>query len=136
MDQDQRTLELLERIEKANRKQVFYARLQFACTIVAALCCALLLFAGIQILPELQATAAQAETVLGNLEAVTAELANADIGGMVADVDALVSTSQVGVEQAMDKINDIDFDSLNDAIKDLSDVIEPIAKFFNSFKFK
>lgn len=136
MDQDQRALELLERIEKANRKQVFYARLQFVCTIVAALCCSLLLFAGIRIMPELQATTAQAETVLHNLETVTTELAKADIGGMVADVDALVSTSQVGVEQAMAKINDIDFDSLNDAIKDLSDVIEPIAKFFNSFKFK
>lgn len=136
MDQDQRTLDLLERIEKANRKQVFYARLQFAFTIVAVLCCAVLLIAGIQILPKLQETAAQAETVLSNLEAVTAQLANADIGTMVEDVNALVSTSQVGVEQAIAKINDIDFDSLNDAIKDLSDVIEPIAKFFNSFKFK
>jgi len=80
--------------------------------------------------------------VLTNLETVTTELANADLTGMVENIDALVgnvddlvSTSQTGVTQAVQKINAINFDALNDAIKDLSDVIEPIAKFFKSFKF-
>ena len=143
MENNQKLMDLLEQMEKANRKQVAYARLQFVFSVIAAICCILLLLAGVKVLPQLQEAALQAETVLTNLETVTTELAQADLIGMVENVDALVTnvdglvgTSQVGVEQAMAKINAIDFDALNDAIKDLSDVIEPIAKFFNTFKFK
>ena len=143
MDNNQKLMDLLEQMEKANRKQVAYARLQFIFSVIAAICCILLLLAGVKVLPQLQEAALQAETVLTNLETVTTELAQADLIGMVENVDALVTnvdglvgTSQEGVEQAMAKINAIDFDALNDAIQDLSDVIEPIAKFFNTFKFK
>ena len=143
MENNERMMELLERMEKANRKQVAYARMQFLFSAVAAVCCAMLLFSGMKILPQLQKAAVQAETVLSNLETVTTELAQADLSGMVENVDALVNnvdglvgTSQTAVEQTMTKINAVDFDALNEAIKDLSDVIEPIAKFFNNFKFK
>ena len=142
MEMDQKLLELMERMAKANRKQVAYARLQFIFSLVAAVCCAALLLSGMKVLPKIQETAIQAETVLSNLETVTSELAAADLSGMVANVDTLVenvdglvSTSQEGVEQAMEKLNSIDFNALNNAIEDLSDVIEPIAKFFNTFKF-
>lgn len=141
MENDQKLQELLERMEKDNRKQTIYAGAQFACTIVAAICCALLLFAGLKVLPRLQEALLQAETVLTNLETVTAELAQSDLSRMVENVDALVtnvdglvSTSQEGVEQTMTKINAIDFEALNKAIKDLSDVIEPIANFFNRLR--
>ena len=143
MENTQKLMDLLEQMEKANRKQVAYARLQFVFSVIAAICCILLLLAGVKVLPQLQEAALQAETVLTNLETVTTELAQADLIGMVENVDALVTnvdglvgTSQEGVEQTMAKINAIDFDALNDAIQDLSDVIEPIAKFFNTFKFK
>lgn len=141
MDQDQKMLQLLERLESANRKQVLYARLQFIFTVVAAISCVVLLLIGMKVLPRLQEAAVQAETVLQNLETVTTELAKSDISGMVENVDSLVtsvdglvSSSQAGVEQTLEKIKAIDFDALNDAIKDLSDVIDPIAKFFKKYK--
>ena len=143
MENNEKMMELLERMEKANRKQVAYARLQFIFTLIAAACCAVLLFFGLKILPQLQEAAVQAETVLSNLESVTTELAQADLSGMVENVDVLVTnvdglvgTSQTAVEQTMTKINSVDFEALNDAIEDLSAVIEPIANFFNTFKFK
>lgn len=142
MENDQKLLALLERMEKANRKQVAYARLQFIFSLVTVLCCAALLLFGIKVLPQLEEAVLQTETVLANLESVTTELAQSNLSGMVenvdllvANVDGLVGTSQAGVEQAMEKLNAIDFEALNDAIEDLSDVIEPIAKFFNTFKF-
>ena len=141
METDMKLVELLERMEQTNKKQVFYARLQFLFTVVAALCCVVLLLSGMSVLPKLQETAVQAEAVLTNLETVTTELANVDLNSMVqnvdalvTDVDGLVGTSQVGIEQAMEKLNAIDFDALNEAIKDLSDVIDPIARFFNKYK--
>ena len=143
MESNQKMMDLLERMEKANRKQVAYARLQFLFSAIAAICCAVLLFFGLKILPQLQEAAVQAETVLSNLESVTTELAQADLSGMVENVDVLVTnvdglvgTSQTAVEQTMTKINSVDFEALNDAIEDLSAVIEPIANFFNTFKFK
>ena len=143
MENNEKMMDLLERMEKSNRKQVAYARLQFLFSAIAAICCAVLLFSGMKILPQLQEAAVQAETVLSNLESVTTELAQADLSGMVANVDVLVTnvdglvgTSQTAVEQTMTKINSVDFEALNDAIKDLSAVIEPIANFFNTFKFK
>lgn len=143
MENNQKLMNLLERMEESNRKQVVYARLQFVFTAITAVCCALLLLNGMKILPQLQKAAIQAESVLSNLETVTSELAQADLIGMVENVDALVTnvdglvcTSQTAVEQTMTKINAVDFEALNQAIEDLSDVIDPIAKFFNTFKFK
>lgn len=142
MSDELKMQELLEQIELSARRQVRYARLQFVITIVLAAAFAALILTCVRVLPQMQEVIAQAETVLLNLESVTTELANADLTGMVENIDALVSnvddlvnTSQTGVEQAIQKINAVNFDTLNEAIKDLSDVIEPIAKFFNSFKF-
>ena len=142
MGSEQKVLELLEEIESSHRKQTWYARLQFIFSFVAAVACLLLVLAGMKILPQIQQMITQAETVLSNLESVTTQLANSDLPGMVENIDVLVNNvddlvgaSHIGVEQAIEKINAIDFNKLNDAIKDLSDVIEPIAKFFNSFKF-
>ena len=139
--ENERLLQLLEKMENTNRTQVLYARLQFVFTALSAMCCIVLLVFGLKVLPQLQEAAVQAETVLTNLETVTTELAASDLSSMVENVDALVgnvdglvSASQSGVEQAIEKMNAIDFEALNDAIKDLSAVIEPIAKFFKTFK--
>jgi len=142
MEDERKLQELLEKIELSNRRQARCAAVQLIFTAVTMIAFLALLMTVINILPQLQEMVEQAETVLGNLEAVTNELANADLTGMVKNIDTivdnvndLVSTSQDGVTQAVQKINGINFDALNDAIKDLSDVIEPIAKFFKSFRF-
>ena len=142
MENEHKLQELLEKIERSNRRQARCATVQLIFTAVTMIAFLALLMTVIYILPQLQEMVEQAETVLGNLETVADELANADLTGMVKNIDTivdnvndLVSTSQDGVTQAVQKINGINFDALNDAIKDLSDVIEPIAKFFKSFKF-
>ena len=142
MGNEQKLQELMERIEASTRKQSRYALFQLIFTVLTSAAFIMLLLIVVRILPQLQETVNQAEIVLGNLESVTNELANSDLTGMVKDIDALVAnvdglvtTSQQGVTEAVGKINAINFDALNDAIKDLSEVIEPIAKFFKSFKF-
>ena len=148
MENNTEMTKLLEKLEESNRKQVSYARMQFLFSVVAAVCCIILLITVIGLLPRIQEVAAQiedialqvyglasqAETVLSNLEVVTQELAEVDLSAMVSNVDSLVTTSQAGVEQAIEKIDNIDFDALNQAIKDLSDVVEPLAKFFKAFR--
>lgn len=124
---------LMEKIEKSNRQQVNFARIQCIFSVVAAVCCLLLLLTVAKIVPdirelsgEISGIAAQAETVLTNLETVSDELAAADLEGLVTDVDSLVASS-------LEKISAVDIETLNKAIKDLAELIEPLAKVANFF---
>ena len=65
--------------------------------------------------------------LLANLELVTTQLAGMDLGAMVQNVDELVVTTREG-------LGAIDFKMLNQAIEDLADVVEPLAKFFDVFQ--
>lgn len=132
--------ELMVSLEKSNRQQVRFARLQCIFAILAAVCCCAMLLVVLSVVPQvqqvavqIQALGSQAESVLTNLEDVTSKLAQVDLASMVNNVDLLVSDSQEGVKQALDKINELDITSLNQAIADLSSVVKPLADFFGRF---
>ena len=107
---------------------------------LAAVCCLLLLLTVAKIVPdikelsnEISGIAVKADTVLTNLETVTQELAAADLESLVTDVSGLVSTSQEGVENTLEKLESLDFDTLNKAIGDLAKIVEPLAKVSSIF---
>jgi len=133
MEDKQELKELLERLDQSNRQQAKYARWQCVFSIASAVCVVGLFILVYTLMPQVQELTTQTEVVLKNLTEVTDQLAGMDLGAMVENVDELVITSQAGVEQAMNTLNSIDFDTLNQAIEDLSNVIEPLAKFFNIF---
>lgn len=134
-----------------DKKQERLAKLQCILTGVAAACCLGVFVLVCALMPRVYGLAEQTETVLTDLEAVagqlegqmngiltnleeaTKELAQADLAGMVENVDTLATTSQSAVEHATEKLDTIDLDTLNKAIKDLADVVEPLARFFNVF---
>lgn len=129
MDNQTQLEQILEKMERNSRKQLFYSRVQCVFSIVAALCCVVLLTKFLQFMPQLELLAAQMELVLTNLEAITGELEKLDMTAMVDNINALVTTSQSGVEDALEKINEIDIDTLNQAVKDLAAVVQPLADF-------
>lgn len=133
MDNQEQIQKLLEKMESNSRRQLFYSRIQFFATLALTVCCVLLLLRIRQFLPQIELLAAQAEQVLTNLEAVTGELQKLDLVGMVENINSLVSTSQDGVEEALGAIKEIRFDALNQAIEDLSAVIQPMADFVKRF---
>lgn len=51
----------------------------------------------------------------------------------VGSVTTLMDESSISLKEAFDNINNIDFEGLNKAIKDLGDVVEPLSKFFRKF---
>ena len=134
MEQTQQIQQLLESMEKNSRKQLFYSRAQCLFSIIAAVCCVFVLLVILELAPEVLSLARQADVVMDNLETVTTELTQLDLENMVKNIDSLVTSSQEGVKAATDKLDQIDFDTLNDAIADLSDVVEPLAKIANRFK--
>lgn len=140
MEEKNEMLELLRKIEESNRKQLWYTRIQCIAALVAVACFVGIYFLIKDFLPQISAivteipgVVAQMEVVLGNMEVVTNDLAKVDFTGMIEGVNALVSTGQAGLEQTVTKLNSVDFDALNKAIATLTEVIEPLAKFFKVF---
>lgn len=134
MEENKEILELLKQIDKANRQKLRMGRILCVLALVAALCCCLTFGVVYSLVPPVNAVLAQSQTVLGNLETTSRQLAALDLESMVANVDTLVASGQESLEQSMDKLNSIDFDTLNQAIQDLSDVIQPLAKLSNMFR--
>lgn len=133
MEEQRELLELLEKIEKTNRQQVRNGRIICIFALTAVICCVVMAVMIFNVLPQLTAVMSQMETVLDNLKQTTTQLAALDLGSMVEDVDALVVTGEESLKQTMEKLNAIDFETLNQAIGDLADVVKPLADFFHLF---
>ena len=140
MEDNKELLELLKKIEGANRKQLLYTRIQCIAAVAAVACFAGIYFLIRDFLPQISAiitqipgVVAQMEVVLSNLEVVTTELAAVDFAGMIEGVNTLVEAGQTGLTETVEKLNAIDFEALNKAIQTLTEVIEPLAKFFKVF---
>ena len=104
MEENREMLELLQKIEASNRKQLLYTRIQCIAALVAVACFAGVYFLIRDFLPQISAiiteipgVVAQMESVLGNLEVVTTELTTVDFAGMIEGVNALVATGQAGL---------------------------------------
>ena len=145
---------ILEKIEKQIRQQTLFTKILCGLCVAVLLCTLVLTIAvaGVagqlmEVVTPLQDVAAQvqdvasqvyamtgqAETIMDNMETVTQALADADLGTMVENVNALAAESQTIVSEAMEKLDTIDIDTLNKAIADLSDVVEPLAKVSKIF---
>ncbi|MCR5000552.1 MAG: hypothetical protein K6A71_02000 [Lachnospiraceae bacterium] len=70
------------------------------------------------------------QPAIDNLNKVAQDLADADINGMLADVDKLVTSSEKNLGDALKTITEIDIKSLNDSIADLNAVVKPLASMF------
>lgn len=70
------------------------------------------------------------QPAIDNLNQVTQELADADIDGMLKDVDKLVTSSEKNLGDALKTITEIDIKSLNESIADLNSVVKPLASMF------
>ena len=146
--------ELLLKLEKNSRQQALLGKI--LCVLCAAvLICSLVMTVAVtgaasqlmavvtplqnvagqieDVAGQVQAMTGQAETIMDNMEIVTQTLANADLGTMVENVNVLAAESQSVVSDAMEKLDTIDIDTLNKAIQDLSDVVEPLAKVSKLF---
>lgn len=140
MEHNDKTLELLEKIEKTNRRQLLFTQIFCGIALVAALFCILALVKVHQLLPQVQGITAQMQGLLGNMEQAASQLAALDLQGIAENVEALVGNvdmlainAQDSLKQTMTKLDTIDFETLNKAIQDLAAVVQPLADFFGRF---
>ena len=128
--------EFLEKLERSNTGQEKYARRQYrmsqltAAASVAVLC--IVLYTSATLIPKVNLLLDDIQSSVSNIQSITQELADADLPGMINDVDHLVSTSESTLKTTADKLNSIDFNSLNSAIQDLSNIIRPLGRWFGN----
>lgn len=125
--------ELLARLEKSSRQQALFTKILCILCAVLLICSLVTTAAVAGAAGQITKLAEDAKFVLDNLDTVTWELANADIGSMVENMGALAADSQAIVEDAMKKLDAINLEALNQAIEDLADIVEPLAKISNFF---
>ena len=125
-------IELLKEQKKASKRSLI--------TAVSLVAIALIFGAAVLIIvPKVNATLNNAYQAIDNIEA---GVANADkaigsveksldgIDKMVKNVDKVVVDNTDSVSKTVERMSSIDIAALNKSIKDLSDIIEPLAKFF------
>ena len=140
MEENKETLELLRKIERSSRIQIYSGYVRTGLMLVCAVCMAVLVVMVFRLMPQINEILAQAQhafnqvgTVLDYLEQTSYQLSQVDLQGMVSNVDGLVTTGQQSMETTMEKLNGIDFDALNKAIQDLSAVTQSLANVTRIF---
>ena len=128
----------MEELKKSNLDQAIYAKRQYHQTMISTIAvlivCASIIFAGFILLPKVTTLLDSAITSLENVNQISQEISKIDFEGLMDDVGGLVTTTEKDLAITMEKLNSIDFEGLNKGIEDLSAVVEPLAKFFGTFR--
>ncbi|WP_026510476.1 MULTISPECIES: hypothetical protein [unclassified Butyrivibrio] len=131
--------ELLKKIAENTSKSLKYHRISAFCLI--GILCVVLVSAYIVVpkaastLNAIDAAARSSEETLSNASATLAEVNEmADSVTKTSDeISTFVNDNRDMMMESLDKMSQIDFDGLNQAIKDLQDAVGPFAKFMKSF---
>ncbi len=116
---------LMEELVKNSRKQLFYARIRMFASIVTA---AALIICLAVVAPAASETISLANTAITSITAMSKSITE-----MGDNMDTFITENAETVAAVMEKIEAVDFEGLNSAIKNLGDVVAPLAKFFNLF---
>ena len=80
------------------------------------------------LVPQITTTLDTANRALEELSTTAAR-----VNEVFTSVEALVDNSSTGVTQAIEKLNSINFQGLNQSIEDLGKVVSPLSEFFSRF---
>ncbi|MBE7007756.1 MAG: hypothetical protein E7422_01185 [Ruminococcaceae bacterium] len=119
-------------MENESKKLLLCARVGIG--LLAALLVAVCVISAV-LVPKTLRTLARVDETLAGIDALTgtAEDALTAANAAADSANKLLAENADAVSEAMDKFNSVDFDSLNKAIKDLADIVEPLAKVSNFF---
>ena len=114
--------ELLAQLVENSRKQLFYARVR------TFLMAAGVAFIGGSLYMTVLQMVSHADAAIENITAMCSSIAQ-----MGDNMNSFITENAQTVAEVMEKIEAVDFQGLNNAIKNLGDVVAPLAKFFNLF---
>ena len=142
---DNETAAYRQNVEEHNREmaqteksQLKYQKLAFIMSMLSAIFMGVVLIIVIglvvYVVPKVNAIYDSTMVSLNNLEHLTTELKEADLGGTVENINTLTVQATGDLSKTMDRMNSIDLEKLNQAIDNLNKTIEPMAKFFEGVR--
>lgn len=140
MDKDLQTQALLTKLETHSRQQLLFTKvlcilcaLALVCSVVIMVTVCKTASALTELIKPVQELAVQAEATLTDLDTAASKLAQADFSGMVSQINTLAADSQAAVGEAVKKMDALDIETLNKAIRDLAAAVEPLANAIRFF---
>ncbi|MBO5620793.1 MAG: hypothetical protein J6N21_14595 [Butyrivibrio sp.] len=125
--------EFQEKLLKLEKKQLFYHRISAVC--FAGFLLLSIVTVGILVpkitttLENINSVTQKVETSLGNIDDMATGITDA-----TANLNKLVNDNATELTDAVEKLSQIDYEGLNQAIQDLEDTVGPFASFMNRFK--
>lgn len=108
--------EILSEEKKQNRKE----GIQTVCIMIMAVCIVIVtvvaLIVFINVNTKINAFYKKADTAITSMNEIATDIQEADLPGMADQINNLTESATDGVATAMDKINSINIDQLNDSI--------------------
>ena len=121
---------LMEKLEESARVQQHCAKRQtLLMTIAAAACVGILLLVGI-LFSQMQPVVQSLSTAAQDLTALSQQLAQVDIQSTVNGLNETMASAQQSLTRGAAKLEQLDIETLNAAIRDLSEVVSPLARLF------
>ena len=114
------------------KAQLKYQKLSFIMSGLSALFTFIILVIvigmALYVLPKVDTVYSRSMTSLKNMEELTTELNEAQLGETVKNINNLTLNATGDLSKAMEKLNKIDLETLNNSIQSLYDIIEPLSK--------
>ena len=126
---------IAQELLKTAKKQLFYTRLSTCFVGVMAAAIVISLFS---VVPRANHLLGNANALLGEvndrLEVLDETIASVKtMSDSITSVDTFIEDNSTALQGVVKKMDSIDFEGLNKSIKNLGDVVEPLAKFFKVF---
>lgn len=127
-------------MDEFDKKRLFWARvtaLSTVCILVVVLAVSIGATLQFRTMQEdfavLSDMALEMEELTDNLIVVSANLEEIDWEDLAENINLTAEKAQISMDAGLTAIDELDIETLNEAIINLRDVIEPLARFFNSF---
>ena len=141
MGTDQDTASYRQNVEEHNKEiaqteksQLKYQKLSFVMSMLSAIFTGTVLIIVIclaaYVVPKVNTVYNSTMVSLNNLEYLTTELKEADLGGTVANINTLTIQATDDMSRTVERIDKVDLEKLNEAIDNLNETVKPMAEFF------
>ena len=141
MGTDQDTASYRQNVEEHNKEmaqteksQLKYQKLSFVMSMLSAIFTGTVLIIVIcmvaYVVPKVNTIYDSTMVSLNNLEYLTTELKEADLGGTVANINTLTIQATDDMSRTVERIDKVDLEKLNEAIDNLNETVKPMAEFF------
>ena len=113
--------------EEVNKKLIKYQRMRFYLSLTSTVCIAAVAITAIGfvsfIKPKIDSIYNQTTASLTKIQEISAEIQEADLGGIVRNVDDLTVQATEDLNNTMSKIDSVDFEALNNSINSLEESV-------------